>query len=56
MAKKVQRKQRLTQAEQSRLFIEKARELGVDETSTGQDRAFGKVGLPKPKNTKAKQK
>lgn len=37
------------QTDQSKRFIEKARELGVDETEAGQEKAFGKVGLKKPK-------
>ena len=40
---------KLRQTEQSKRFIEKARELGVDETEAGQEKAFGKVGLKKPK-------
>lgn len=49
MAKK---KQKLTPAEQRKRFIETARKLKVDETETGQERAFGKVGLKKPKKGK----
>jgi len=35
--------------------IETARKLGVDETEAGHERAFGKVGMKKPKKTKRKK-
>ena len=41
----IKKKAKLTPAEQHRRFIEKARELGVDETENGQEAALGKVGL-----------
>lgn len=34
-----------TDSDQSKRFIEKARELGADESEKGQEQAFGKVGL-----------
>lgn len=46
------RKHKLTPAEQRKRFVETARELGVDETEKGQDRAFGKVGLKKKSSRK----
>ena len=57
-AKKVSkpRKPKETQEEQSQRFIEKARELEVDEFEKGQEKAFGKVGLGKPKKSKRKAK
>lgn len=45
----VSKKSKPVQQEQSKRFIEKARELGVDETEAGQEKAFGKVGLKKPR-------
>ena len=42
-------KKKETQAEQSKCFIETARKLGVDESEAGHEKAFGKVGLKKPK-------
>ena len=36
-------KRKMTQAEQSALFIETARKLGVDETGAEFERAFGKI-------------
>ena len=39
----------MTQKEQSQRFIDTVRELGVDETEAGQERAFKRVGLPEPK-------
>jgi hypothetical protein len=48
-------KSKLTPAEQHRRFKALARELEVDETAKGEERAFGKVGLRKPKK-KAKRK
>ena len=51
----VRKKTKETQAEQSKRFIETARKLGVDETEAGHERAFGKVGLKKPKK-QAKKK
>jgi hypothetical protein len=53
---KMAKKSKQTQAEQSKRFIEKAREMGADETEAGQEKAFGKVGLGKsvkPKTRKA---
>lgn len=35
--------------EQSKRFIETARKIGVDESEEGHERAFGKVGLKKPR-------
>lgn len=35
---------KLSPTEQSKRFIEKARELGCDETEAGQEKAFGKSG------------
>lgn len=49
------KKAKLTQAEQSKRFIETARKLGVDETEAGHEKAFGKVGLKKPKKPSAKK-
>ena len=43
------RKPKESQAEQSKRFIEKARKFCVDESEEGQEKAFGKVGLGKPK-------
>lgn len=43
------KKSKMTPAEQRKRFIETARKLGVDETEAGHERAFGKVGLKKPK-------
>lgn len=48
-------KTKLTTAEQRKRFIEAARELDVDETEAGQERAFGKVGLKKPRKPKDKK-
>jgi hypothetical protein len=48
------RKTILSQAEQSKRFIETARKLGVDETEAGHERAFGKVRLKKAKKPAAK--
>lgn len=43
------------QDQQSRRFVDAARELGVDETKAGQERAFVKVGLKsRDKNKKKK--
>jgi hypothetical protein len=41
-------KRRMTQAEQSELFIKTARELGVDETGAEFERAFKQVISRKP--------
>ena len=46
------KKTKAPQSEQSKRFIDKARELEVDETEKGQEKAFGKVGLGKPKGRK----
>lgn len=46
------KRQQESQSEQSKRFIEKARELGVDETEAGQEKAFGKVGMKKPTSKK----
>ena len=51
----MKRRKRELQAEQSKRFIETARKLGVDETEAGHERAFGKVGLKKPKKGKRKK-
>lgn len=51
MAKK---KHKLTPAEQRKRFIEMARKLGVQDTEAAQEKAFGKVGLKKPKKAKSK--
>lgn len=48
------KKKHETQEEQSKRFIEKARELAVDETEAGQEKAFGKVGLGQKKDKKSK--
>jgi hypothetical protein len=40
----VKRKNKLTQAEQRRRFVETARELGIPDTDAAQEKAFGKVG------------
>ena len=45
----------MTPSEQSKRFIETARKLGVDETEVGHERAFGKVGLKKPKGQEKAQ-
>ena len=45
----------MTPAEQRKRFIEAARELEVDETEEGQEKAFGKVGLGKPKHKARKR-
>ena len=44
-----------SQAEQSKRFIETARKLGVDESKAGHERAFGKVGLKKPRKPKRRK-
>jgi hypothetical protein len=51
-----QAKQGMTQAEQSKRFMETARKLGVDETEAGHEKAFGKVGLKKGRKARAKDK
>jgi hypothetical protein len=51
----LKKKNKETQAEQSNRFIETARKLGVDESEAGHERAFGKVGLKKPKKGKRKK-
>ncbi len=48
------KKKKESPREQSKRFIETARKLGVDETESGHERAFGKVGLKKPKPPKKK--
>jgi hypothetical protein len=50
------RKPKEPQSEQSKRFIETARKIGVDETEAGHERAFGKVGLKKPKKRSTKKK
>ena len=40
-------KDKITEAERSRRFIEKARELGCDETGKAFERAFKKIVRPK---------
>jgi hypothetical protein len=42
--------------EQRRRFIETARELGIPDTEAAQERAFGKVGLKKPKKKPQRRK
>jgi hypothetical protein len=49
------KKTKLTQAEQRKRFIETARDLGIPDTEATQDRAFGKVGLKKPKKKTKKR-
>jgi hypothetical protein len=49
------KKAKLTPAEQRKRFIETARELGIPDTEAAQEKAFGKVGLKKPKKTKRKK-
>jgi len=39
-------------SEQSKRFIELARELELDDTEAGQEKVFGKVGMKKPKPKK----
>jgi len=51
-----EKKSKETQAGQSKRFIETARKLGVDESEAGHEKAFGKVGLKKPKKRLAKQR
>jgi hypothetical protein len=46
MSKKLNREH---DPEQSKRFIEAAREMGADQTSAGADRTFKKVILPKSK-------
>lgn len=50
------KKPKMTQKEQSRAFIEKAREIGVDESGMEFETAFGKVTSKKrsrdPQNAK----
>ena len=43
-------------AEERKRFTELARELGVDESEAAQERAFGKVGLKKPKKAMSPKK
>lgn len=50
------RKRKMTPAEQHREFVKTARALGADESEAGQERAFGKVGLRKPKKRLAAKK
>jgi hypothetical protein len=45
----------LTPTEQHRRFVEAARELGISDTEAAQERAFGKVGLKKPRKGKRKK-
>jgi hypothetical protein len=40
---------------QSKRFMETAHRFGVDEAETGYERAFGKVGLKKPKKARRKK-
>ena len=49
------KKTKLTPAEQRKRFIETARELGIPDTPEAQERAFGKVGMKKPKKGKRKK-
>jgi len=53
MTKPKPKTKRMTPAEQLERFKETARELGVDESSGGLDRAFAKINpkasVPKPK-------
>jgi hypothetical protein len=49
------RRKKESQAEQSKRFIETARKLGVDETEAGHERAFGRVGLKKPRKKGSKK-
>lgn len=48
------KKSKLTPVEQRKRFAETARELGIPDTEAAQERAFGKVGLKKPKKPKKK--
>ena len=48
-------RQKMTPSEQRKRFIETARELGIPDTEAAQERAFGKVGLKKPKKTSPKK-
>jgi hypothetical protein len=50
------KKRKLTAAEQRKRFTELTRELGVDESEAAQKRAFGKVGLKKPKKAMSPKK
>jgi hypothetical protein len=43
------KKVKLTPTQQRKRFKEMAIEIGADVTEAGQERAFGKVGLKKPK-------
>jgi len=45
----MKRKPKLRAAEQRKRFIETAHKLGIPDTEAAQERAFGKVGLKKPK-------
>jgi hypothetical protein len=45
-------KKKLSKAEQSRRFIETAREIGTDESPEAFDRAFAKLDLTKKKPSK----
>jgi hypothetical protein len=52
LQKKSQPKPRRDDAEQSRLFIEKAREIGADEDKSAADRLIGRLAKtpPDPRN------
>ncbi len=46
------RKRKMTPKEQHAEFVKTARELGLGESEAAQERAFGKVGMKKPKGKK----
>jgi hypothetical protein len=46
------KKRKMTQAEQSKLFIKTARELGVDESEEEFERVFDKIVKPKRRSEK----
>lgn len=50
------KKPKLTPAEQRKRFITTARELGIPDTEAAQEKAFGKVGLKKPKKAARRKK
>jgi hypothetical protein len=53
MARKPEpKKRKMTQAEQSKLFIKTARELGVDESEEEFERVFDKIVKPKRRSEK----
>lgn len=49
------RSSKISPAEQRKRFAETARELGIPDTEAAQEKAFGKVGLRKPKKSKRKK-